>query len=141
MLGFSALLSVVAGPILAIYLSAIGSVAGPQWRYIYHVLLERVSEQGLSDWNMLTAGFARLLCTVVVFIVLSVIGQKAIRIFENASQIVADHHIHFYQWRTIVKTPGTVLDYFIWAYIYSTLAVFIPLAINCTFIVLIPLSL
>ena len=141
MLGFSACVSVVAGPILVMYLSAMGSVAGPQWRYLYYLLLGRLQDQGFTEWHVLTAGFARFVCTIGVFMLLAFIGTTAINFFEYAAQTVSNHRLYFYRWRNIMRTPGQVLDYLIWAYIYATLSITVNVAIYCTFGILIPLSL
>ena len=113
------LLGCLAGPLLARYLLGISSPALTYYLQMQSILdVETVAS--LRVWTPAT-------CVLLISLFLR-IGREAHEQFESASETVLSHTLAFYRWRDRICTPGTVLDYLMWAYTYATVKALTQLA-------------
>lgn len=113
------LLGCLLGPLLARYLLGISS---PVLTYYLEMqdILDVETVASLQVWTPAT-------CVLLISFFIE-IGKDAHEHFESASQTVLSHTLAFYRWRDRICTPGTVLEYLMWAYTYAIVRALTKLA-------------
>lgn len=126
------LLGYLGGPLLARYLLGIITPG------VSYLLLPNGST---GAWTALSLQVWTPTSRVLLILFFLTIGKQAHVNFESASKTVLSHTLAFYRWRDRICTPGTVLDYLVWAYTYAVVRGFTALASFIGLLIIPPFSL